>query len=84
MEYRVFHVKDISSTGSRGLTWGAPVYTFRLDSDSGYAVLLLIMSFRNVGRPSEHRRGPWRPYGLSLESTALAPLPEQSNTYHES
>ena len=35
----LFHVHDIGSTGSRGRNWGAPVYTFRLDSDAAYAVL---------------------------------------------
>ena len=37
----LFYVNDVGSTGSRGRTWGFPVYTFRLNSDhdAGYAVL---------------------------------------------
>ena len=37
----LFYVNDISSTGSRGRTWGFPVYTFRLNSDAGYAIVPL-------------------------------------------
>ena len=53
----------------------------RLNSDAGYAVLLLTL----LGAPvsNEHRKGPqpgW-PYGLSLDSTALAPLPAQDRMY---
>jgi len=51
----------------------------RLNSDAGYAVLLLIL----LGAPVSIGRGPqpgW-PYGLSLDSTALAPLPAQESMY---
>ena len=34
----LFYVNDIGSTGSRGRTWGFPVYTLGLNSDAGYAV----------------------------------------------
>jgi len=41
----LFYVNDVGSTGSRGRTWGFPVYTFRLNSDhdAGYAVLPLAL-----------------------------------------
>jgi len=39
----LFYVNDIGSTGSRGRTWGFPVFTLRLNSDAGYAVLLLTL-----------------------------------------
>jgi len=64
----LFYVNDISSTGSR---LGFPVYTLRLNSDAGYAVLPLAFWC-----PCEHRRGLGvTSYGRGLDSTALAPLP---------
>jgi len=33
----------MGSTGSQGRTWGFPVYTLRLHSDAGYAVLPLAL-----------------------------------------
>jgi len=37
--FSLFYVNDIGSTGSRGRTWGFPVFTLRLNSDAGYAVV---------------------------------------------
>ena len=46
--FSLFYVNDIGSTGSRGRTWGFPVYTLRLHSDAGYAVLPLALLGRGA------------------------------------
>jgi hypothetical protein len=54
----LFHVIDIGSTvrsrDLRGLVWGLPGYTLRLNSDTDYADLPRTLLTRC---PSEHRRG---------------------------
>jgi len=51
----------------RGRTWGAPVYTFHLNSDTGYAVLLPIL----LGVPVSIGEAVQRPWALQYDRVFL-------------